>query len=407
MILGLGEKKRAKRGAKDRSSATQKSAEKSSEDTARKDTDDRHNDSDGDSAEDSADAPHPESEDKPDSPGDVTAPTWGYTARKTLREFTDDECTDIAAALTYYAVLALFPALIAILSLLSLVGQSQKTVETVMEILTDFGGSSVADTLKPTIESLATAPNGLLALIIGLATALWSASAYIMAFSRGMNRVYEIREGRPIWKLRPMMLFITLIIVLMVVVIALMLVLSGSLATTIGNTIGLGSTVLTVWTYAKWPVILILAILTVALLYYSTPNVKQPKFRWMSVGAAFAIIVWIVASIAFGFYVANFSSYSSTYGSLAGVIIFLLWLWITNVALLFGAELDAELERSRQLQGGLEAEEELQLPARDRSKIDKLEEKEREDIKKGKALRRSAGRTADPEATQKEKSGRR
>ncbi|CAN5361365.1 YihY/virulence factor BrkB family protein [soil metagenome] len=352
-------------------------------------------------------APDPESEQKPDGPGDVTAPTWGYTARKTMREFTDDECTDIAAALTYYAVLALFPAIIAILSLLSLVGQSQKTVDTVMKIVSDFGGSSVADTLKPTIESLATSPNGLLALVIGLATALWSASGYIMAFSRGMNRVYEIREGRPIWKLRPIMLLITLVLVLMVVLIALMLVLSGSLATTIGNTIGLGSTVLTVWSIAKWPVILILAMLTVALLYYSTPNVQQPKFRWMSVGAGFAIIVWILVSVAFGLYVANFSSYSATYGSLAGVIIFLLWLWITNIALLFGAEVDAELERSRQLQGGVEAEEEVQLPARDRSKIEKLEEKEREDVKKGKALRRSSGKTADPEATEKKKSGRR
>ncbi len=404
MILGLGKKKRTEQGASERGSATQKSRHEASKDSQKvADDDDRSRGS----VDDSADAPHPESAEKPDSPGEVKAPTWGYTARKTLREFTDDECTDIAAALTYYAVLALFPALIAILSLLSLVGQSQETVDTTMEILTDFGGASVADTLRPTIESLATAPNGLLALVIGLATALWSASAYIMAFSRGMNRVYEIREGRPIWKLRPMMLLITLVIVLMVVAIALMLVLSGSLATTIGNTIGLGSTVLTVWTYAKWPVILILAILTVALLYYSTPNVQQPKFRWMSIGSAFAIIVWIVASIAFGFYVANFSSYSSTYGSLAGVIIFLLWLWITNVALLFGAELDAELERSRQLQGGLEAEEEIQLPARDRTKIDKLEDKEREDIRRGKALRRSSGETADPQATEKEKTGRR
>ncbi|MGB5952840.1 MAG: YihY/virulence factor BrkB family protein [Ornithinimicrobium sp.] len=411
MILGLGKKKDNETADSTGSSRSSTKSDSGANDRDEAPDSDSDNLSDNDDAStsgsDADKAPDPESETKPDDPGDVKAPTWGYTARKTLREFTDDECTDIAAALTYYAVLALFPALIAILSLLSLVGQSQKTIDTTMTILTDFGGSSVADTLKPTIESLATSPNGLIALIIGLATALWSASGYIMAFSRGMNRVYEIREGRPIWKLRPMMLLITLIIVIMVVVIALMLVLSGSLATTIGNTIGLGSTVLTVWTYAKWPVILILAILTVALLYYSTPNVQQPKFRWMSIGSAFAILVWIVASIAFGFYVANFSSYSATYGSLAGVIIFLLWLWITNIALLFGAELDAELERSRQLQGGLEAEEELQLPARDTSKIEKLEEKERKDVKKGKALRRSAGETTDPKAAKKEKSGKR
>ncbi|MGC1208920.1 MAG: YihY/virulence factor BrkB family protein [Ornithinimicrobium sp.] len=338
---------------------------------------------------------HPESDAKPAEIGDVKAPTWKYTARKTLREFTDDECTDLAAALTYFAVLALFPALIAILSLLSLVGQAETTVTTVTDIIEGVGGKSVAETLEPTVSNLATSSGGGLALIIGLATALWSASGYVMAFSRGMNRVYEIGEGRPVWKLRPMMLLITLIMVVMVVLIALMLVASGPVAETIGSTIGLSSTVVTVFQIAKWPAILILAILTVALLYYSTPNIKQPKFRWISVGAAFAILVWILASVGFGFYVANFSSYASTYGSLAGVIIFLLWLWITNIALLLGAELDAELERSRQLQGGIAAEEELQLPARDTTKLEKTEAKEAEDIRMGRALRKSAGDSTD------------
>lgn len=379
MILGRSKREKAKKGKADPSST-------------------KTDDAQGEAAR-QADAPHPDSDAKPDGPGEVKGPTWKYTARKTLREFTDDECTDVAAALTYFAVLAMFPALIAILSLLSLVGQADKTISTVTDIITQLGGKSVAQTLEPTISSLATAPGGLLALIIGLATALWSASGYVMAFSRGMNRVYEIGEGRPVWKLRPMMLLITLIMVLMVVFIALMLVVSGPVATTIGSALGLGSTVVTVFQIAKWPVIVILAVLTVALLYYSTPNVKQPKFRWMSVGAGFAILVWILASVAFGFYVANFSSYSKTYGSLAGVIIFLLWLWITNIALLLGAELDAELERSRQLQGGIAAEEELQLPARDTSKIEKAEAKEAEDIDKGKALRESAGESADPTST--------
>ncbi len=344
-------------------------------------------------------APDPESEAKPDDVADVTGPTWKYTARKTWREFTDDECTDLAAALTYFAVLALFPALIAVLSLLSLVGQADATVTAVTDIITGVGGTSVAATLEPTVRSLATSPGGGIALVVGLATALWSASGYVMAFSRGMNRVYEIGEGRPVWKLRPMMLLITLVMVVMVVLIALLLVASGPVATTIGSTIGLSSTVVMVFQIAKWPVILILAILTVALLYYSTPNVKQPKFRWISVGAVFAIVVWILASVGFGFYVANFSSYSSTYGSLAGVIIFLLWLWITNIALLLGAELDAELERARQLQGGIKAEEEIQLPARDTSKIEKTEAKRAEDVEQGRALRKSSGEsTEDAEA---------
>ncbi|MGB3828628.1 MAG: YihY/virulence factor BrkB family protein [Ornithinimicrobium sp.] len=348
-----------------------------------------------DQAAEQGNAPDPESESKPDGMGDVKGPTWKYTARKTFREFIDDECTDVAAALTYFAVLALFPALIAILSLLSLVGEADTTVTTVTDIVSGVGGDSVAQTLEPTVRKLATSSGGGIALIIGLATALWSASGYVMAFSRGMNRVYEIDEGRPVWKLRPMMILITLIMVVMVVLIALLLVVSGSVATTIGSTIGLGSTLVTVFQIAKWPVILILAIMTVALLYYATPNVKQPKFRWISLGAAFAILVWILASVAFGFYVANFSSYSNTYGSLAGVIIFLLWLWITNNALLLGAELDAELERSRELQGGIAAEEELQLPVRDSSKIEKTKAKEAEDIEKGRALRKSAGESTE------------
>ncbi|HKJ12258.1 MAG TPA: YihY/virulence factor BrkB family protein [Ornithinimicrobium sp.] len=372
----------------DGGSASTATAEKERENESQHDT--SVDDSEVERNATNQDTPHPESEDKPDTPGEVKGQGWAYTARKTLREFTDDQCTDIAAALTYFAVLALFPALIAVLSLLSLVGQAQKTVTTVMDILTQLGGQSVASTLEPTVQSLATAPGGLLALIIGLATALWSASGYVMAFSRGMNRVYDIEEGRPVWKLRPAMLLLTAVMVVMVVVIALLLVVSGPAASTIGSTIGLSSTVVTVFQIAKWPVILILAALTIALLYYATPNVKQPKFKWMSVGAAFAILVWIVASALFGFYVANFSSYSATYGSLAGVIIFLLWLWITNIALLFGAELDAELERSRQLQAGLKAEKEIQLPARDTSKIEKQEEKEAKDIEKGRALRKDA-----------------
>lgn len=344
-------------------------------------------------------APHPDHEDKPDSPAQMTGSGWKYTAGKAFREFLDDECTDLAAALTYYAVLAIFPALIAIFSLLGVVGQSQTVIDTVLPVLSSVLGESGAATLEPVVESLATSPGAGLALVIGLATALWSASGYVTAFSRAMNKVYEIGEGRPIWKLRPVMLLITLVMVLLVVVVALMLVLSGPVASAVGESIGLGSTVLTVWQFAKWPVILILVMLIVGILYYATPNVKQPKFRWISIGAAIAIVVWILVSAAFGFYIANFSNYGATYGAFAGVIIFLLYVWITNLALLFGAEVDAELERSRQLLAGIKAEKDIQLPPRDDAKIIKNEEKEQSDIDKGRALRKSAGDTTDPDTT--------
>lgn len=332
---------------------------------------------------------------EPDSPTDLKKASWWYVARKTARECSDDQCTDLAAALTYYAVLALFPSAIAILSLVGLVGQGPKTVETVLDILNDVGASGVADTIQPILTELSRTQNSGVAFVLGLAAALWSASGYVGAFARGMNRIYEIDEGRPIWKLRPAMLLITLITVVLTALVAIGLVVTGPAATAIGSAIGLESTTVTVWNVAKWPVLLLVVVLIVALLYYSTPNVKQPKFRWISLGACFAIFVWLVASALFGFYVGNFSNYNATYGSLAGVIVFLLWLWITNLALLFGAELDAELERARELQAGLPAEEEIQLPPRDTRASDKALAKEQEDILRGRRLRVSRGEDQD------------
>jgi membrane protein len=345
------------------------------------------------SAERERTAPAPDAPHKPDSPDDLAKPTWRYALRKTVREFGDDQCTDLAAALTYYAVLALFPGAIALLSIVGLVGDRRETVDTLLDVLRDVGASSAAKTLEPTLVALASNESAGLALVIGLAAALWSASGYVNAFGRGMNRIYEIDEGRPIWKLRPVMLLVTLVTVLLAAVVAVGLVLTGPAAEAVGRAIGLESAAVAVWSVAKWPVLLGVVVMIVALLYYATPNVKQPKFRWISVGAFVAIVVWVLASAAFGFYVANFSSYDKTYGSLAGVIAFLLWLWITNLALLFGAELDAELERGRQLQAGIEAEEELQLPPRDTRKSDKAAKKEQEDIARGRRLRESRGRS--------------
>ena len=207
-----------------------------------------------------------------------------------------------------------------------------------------------------------------------------------------MNRIYEIEEGRPIWKLRPLQLMLTLAGLVVVVVAALTLALTGPVAAAVGDAVGIGSAAVTVWNVARWPVLLILVAFAVAILYYTTPNVKQPRFRWVSVGAGVAILVWVIASVGFGFYVSNFGNYNKTYGALAGVIVFLLWLWITNLALLFGAEIDSEMERGRQLQAGIEAERDLQLPARDTRLVEKNQAKEEEDVERGKRLRHSGGR---------------
>lgn len=329
----------------------------------------------------------PEDDRKPDSPTDLDKRSWKYVARKTWREFTDDQCTDLAAALTYYAVLSIFPAAIALTSLLGLVGQAEESVDTVLEVLDPLVSSEMLGTIEPTLRQISESQSAGLALLLGLAGALWTASGYVGAFGRAMNRIYEIPEGRPFWKLRPVMLLITVVALALMAAVLLMLVVSGPVAESIGNVIGLGDAALTAWSIAKWPVLAATVVLIVAMLYYATPNVKQPKFRWISVGALVAIVVWVLASLAFGFYVANFSSYNKTYGSLAGVIVALLYLWLTNLALLFGAEVDSELERGRQLQAGLPAEQELQLPARDTRNIRKAEKKEAEDIAQGRRIR--------------------
>ena len=331
-------------------------------------------------------APDPEDAIKPGSLRDLTRESWRYVARRTMREFSKDQCTDLAAALVYYSVLAIFPAAIALLSVVGLVGQSAQTVDTITSVLEQVGAGSVAQTVKPVLESLSTSSGAGLAFVLGLATALWSASGYVSSFGRAMNRIYEIPEGRPFWKLRPLMLLLTLVAVVLAAAVALALVVSGPVAKAVGNFIGLGSVAVTVWGIVKWPVMVIAVALIIALLYYAAPNVKQPKFRWISVGALVAIVAWIVASAVFGVYVANFSNYNKTYGTLAGVVVFLLWLWITNLAMLFGAELDAELERARELQAGLPAEESIQLPPRDTTKIDKEEQKRADELERGRQL---------------------
>jgi len=337
--------------------------------------------------------PDPDDPRQPDNPTDLHQRTWWYVAKKVRREFGDDQCTDLAAALTYYGVLAIFPAAIALSAMLALVGQSpEKSVQTVLDVLDPLVSKDALGTIEPTLMQLASSQTAGLALVLGLLGALWSASGYVGAFARAMNRIYEIGEGRPFWKLRPVMLAITFVAVVLVALVLLMLVVSGPLAKSIGDQIGLGDQAVLAWNIAKWPVMLAAVILIVAILYYATPNVRQPKFRWLSLGAVVAIVIWMIAAAGFAFYVASFASYNKTYGSLAGVIVGLVFLWLTNVALLLGAEIDSELERGRQLQAGIAAESELQLPARDTRNIEKAAAKEAHDAADGRRIRQRAGR---------------
>ena len=322
-----------------------------------------------------------------ESPTDLTGSSWRYVLRRTLREFQRDQCTDLAAALTYYSVLAVFPAAIALTSLLGLVGEGTSSTRTVLHIVSQLGGGSVVDSVRDPLLEISQSQTAGVAFVLGLAGALWSASGYVGAFGRAMNRVYQIDEGRPIWKLRPVMLLLTMVLVVLAAAVLLALVVTGPVTDVIGDQIGVGGTLRLVWDIAKWPVMFLVVMLIVALLYWGTPNVRQPKFRWISIGALVAIVAWGILSAAFGFYVANFSSYDKTYGALGGVIAFLLWLWLTNLALLFGAEIDAELERGRELQSGEPAERVLRLPPRDDAGIDKARSKQEDDERRGRAIR--------------------
>ncbi|WP_341359598.1 YihY/virulence factor BrkB family protein [Georgenia sp. M64] len=347
-------------------------------------------------ATDQKSRPHEDHPAKPDSPSDIRKPSWKYIAGRSAKEFVKDQSPDLAAALTYYAVLSIFPALIALVSILGLVGEAESTTNRLLDIMGSFVPADAMEQLQPIVSDLASNQGAGLGLVLGLLTALWTASNYVNAFSRATNRIYEVEEGRPFWKLRPVMYLLTLVLLVLVALVGLLLVVSGPVAQAIGDAIGLGATALTVWNIAKWPVILLAIIVIVALLYYFTPNIRQPKFRWISIGAVIAIVVAILASIGFGLYLSwagGGESYQATYGALAGVIIFLLWLWIMNVALLFGAEVDAELERGRQLQAGIPAEEEIKLPVRDDTAIKKKAAKEEESLAKARAIRESAGRT--------------
>jgi membrane protein len=283
---------------------------------------------------------------------------------RTIRKFKDDNLMDWAAALTYYAVLSVFPALIVLVALLGVFGHANTTT-TLLDIVGQLGPKSAIDTFKGPIDSIVKNKGGAGALLgLGLVGALWSASGYIGAFMRASNTVYDVGQRRFLRK-APLQVGITILMVLLLAVVLLAIVLTGPLATAVGKALGLETIIVTIWSIAKWPVLLIIVVTMISILYYLAPNVRHPRFQWVTPGGFLALVVWIVASVAFALYVANFSSYNKTYGSLGAVIVFLLWIYISNNALLLGLAFNAERERERELQAGLPADEKLQLPPRD------------------------------------------
>jgi YihY family inner membrane protein len=303
----------------------------------------------------------------PERPTQLPGGSWWAAVKRTVREFQVDNLKDWAAALTYHSVLSIFPALLVLISLVDLAGPS--TIQTLLANLGQVVPGSVNQILATAIENLRQTRGsaGLLALV-GLAVALWSASNYIAAFMRASNAIYDVPEGRPVWKTLPIRIAVTLVVMVLLAASAVAVVATGGLADRLGRLLGLGSAVVTVWDLAKWPVLLLVVGFMFALLYWASPNARQPV-RWVTPGGILAVVVWVAVSAGFAIYVANFGSYNKTYGSLAGVIIFLVWLWLSNIAILLGAELNAELERGRAIAAGHPPDEEPYMQLRDTRKL--------------------------------------
>ena len=305
----------------------------------------------------------------PETPAQLSRGAWLAAGKRAAKEFSTDFLQDRAAALTYYGMLAIFPALLVLVSLLGLIGKS--ATQPLIINLAQAAPSTVRQTLLTAVNHLqhSHASAGLAA-IIGIVAGLWSASSYIAAFMRASNAIYDVPEGRPAWKTLPIRLGVTIVMMVLLIAAAFIVVVTGGLARHVGHVLGIGSVALTVWNIAKWPVLLLIVSLMLAILYWASPNAKQ-GFRWLSPGSVIAVVGWLIASGLFALYVANFGHYNKVYGSIAGVIIFLIWMWISNSVVLFGAEFNAELQRGRAIAAGLPPEKEPFAELRDTRKLRK------------------------------------
>ncbi|QPZ39000.1 YihY/virulence factor BrkB family protein [Paramicrobacterium chengjingii] len=306
-----------------------------------------------------------------------------------VQMFGVNKSADVAATLTYFLVLALFPGLIAIVSILSLVNADGSVSTGLIQMLNDVAPKETAKTLEGPITTVMSSPGAGLGLVLGLLGAIWSASKYVDGFTRAANRAFGVTEGRPALKLRATVLLLTASSLVAITVMAILLIVSAPVARLIGSVIGLGDASVAAWNIAKWPVLVLAAIALIALLYYFSPNVKPSKFRFVGLGAITALLVWAITTVGFVLYVSNSGGYNATYGSLGGIIVFLIWLYLSNMALVFGIGVEAELERARQLQQGIHAEYSLQLPLRDVTMIDKKIEAEAKAVISARKLRRS------------------
>ncbi|MFI5933060.1 YihY/virulence factor BrkB family protein [Actinoplanes sp. NPDC051494] len=317
------------------------------------------------------DAPGPK--DGPSSPAKLHGKGIWAALKRTFKQFSEDNISDWAAALTYYGVLSIFPGALVLVSVLGLLSNDGK--QTVQDTLNDVAPPQIQDLVNQVLGQVSDSGTASLAAIVGLLAAFWSASGYTAAFMRASNAIYDVPEGRPIWKTLPIRVGVTAVVGILLILSAVIVVFTGDLAQAVGDTIGLGSAAVTTWNIAKWPVLILLISLMFAILYWASPNARTGGFRWVSPGGIFAVVLWVLASGAFALYLASFANYNKTYGTLGGVIAFLVWLWISNMAIMLGAELDAELERGRAIAAGHDPDDEPFLQLRDDRKLKKGSEK--------------------------------
>ncbi|MER7277761.1 YihY/virulence factor BrkB family protein [Dactylosporangium sp. NPDC000244] len=307
----------------------------------------------------------------PDRPTELSKRSWFEVLKRTIKEFNNDNLSDWAAALTYYGVLSIFPGILVLLSLSGLL-LTDTTQSAVLQNVQHLFPGSIAGPMTDAISELKRGSHvaGLFA-IVGLFGALWTASGYVGAFMRAANAIYDVPEGRPIWKVLPIRLGITVGVGMLIALAALSVVFTGRFAEEAGGWVGLSKESVQIFDIAKWPALLLVVMLILAILYWASPNARHHGFRWITPGGALAVFIWLVASGGFAIYVSNFGSYNKTYGTLGGIIAFLVWLWISNIAILLGAEFDAELERERAIEAGLEPAEEPYVPLRDDRNVNK------------------------------------
>ncbi|WP_431797300.1 YihY/virulence factor BrkB family protein [Microbacterium kunmingense] len=325
---------------------------------------------------------------KPSWPTDLRPETWRYLLRRTFVEFIRDDGVDAAGSLTFFGVLAIFPAGLAIMAVIGIVGDSDDVRERLLSLLGQVAPGPVIDTADAVLANVTGSSGADVTLILSVAVALWSSSIYVTAFGRCVNRIYGVAEGRPYWKRKLLQLGLTVVLLTAVIVMIAIVMLSGPTLRFIGDLLGIREAALDVWDIVRWPVFAVALVAVIVILFRGTGNVRPPRFRWLALGALFAMLLMGAASIGFGFYAANFARYNETFGTFAGVTVFLIWLFLVNAALLLGVELNAEVERGRELQAGIPAEGGIQVPVRDTTAIERRQRSRAITHEHGRMLRR-------------------